>query len=160
MNFQQTGQSMAVNTKELTEYVQKLLLEYDYKVDQKQKLPELNPYRMPITYMTNEGKMVLVPESVQRKAIDMHYTIAGRRSEAGFDPKTDKAHPPGHHNQQNQPVQKVKKYVYQNRKELITLAILILALIIAYYVLNRLFNGYNQIVVPNNQPNVQYTLVR
>src|SRR5689334_21468905 len=64
MSYKQTGNKVPVTREELINYTHKQIHAYDVG-----KLKDMNPYTEPIIYVTKDGKMIQVPQEIQKEAV-------------------------------------------------------------------------------------------
>jgi hypothetical protein len=72
VKFQQTGNQIQIPIDEMLGFVQDKLNQYDELIKATETVPESTPYKDPIYYSTQEGKMVQIPPYVQKQAVDIH----------------------------------------------------------------------------------------
>ena len=72
MSFQETGNKIPVTHEDLIKYCQYKLAQFDIAIaTNKDITPNPNPYLDNLIYETEDGKTVMVPEEIQKEAIDM-----------------------------------------------------------------------------------------
>lgn len=138
MSFRQTGNKIAVTGQELIAYVKQQLANYDGSISKNKSLPKSNPYTHPIIYKTQNGKMIQVPEEIQKQAISSWYqqngtNVPAAQQTAEIDPLME--------NEMRQE-QKVV-YVEDNSTNWLKLAMLILAGLLAVYLLYKMSTPAN-----------------
>jgi len=131
MSYKITGNKIPVTKDELINYTHKQLQLYDTG-----KLKDINPYTQQVIYITKDGKMIQVPQDIQKEAV------------ASWKP------------QARMPVMQIKKEVDEEagtgQTDYLTIGILILAAILAIYLFNKTGLISNTYV----NPNTRYYLTR
>lgn len=129
MSYQITGNKIPISKEELINYTHKQLSLYDAG-----KMQDANPYSQPIVYITKEGKMIQVPQEIQKEAI----------SSWTPKPKVQKA-----------PVRVSVEAEEKEDPDYITIGILLLAAAIALYLFTRSNKGSVMI-----DPNTRYYITQ
>lgn len=69
-DFENTGNQIPLKVDELINFVHQRLEQYDNLIETTQGQPTYSPYKDKIIYTSPEGRMVQIPQDVQKKAID------------------------------------------------------------------------------------------
>jgi hypothetical protein len=125
MNYKETGNKIPISVPELIDFAHQKLAEYDSAVSTNKSISFQNPYSEPIIYPTKDGKTIMVPNEIQKQAIDLWYNKTGRNV-----PVMQQI--PQNEQIVEQPKQEVI-YVYEDGNDIFKLAILIVAALFALY---------------------------
>ena len=72
IQYQQTGNQIQVPMNEMVNFVSNKLYEYDELIKATESIPEQSPYKDPIYYTTEEGKMVQIPTYIQKQVVEQY----------------------------------------------------------------------------------------
>ena len=75
IGYRTTGNASAVSRQELVQFVHQKLNEYIEIMNATQSKPEYNPFVKPIIYVTKDGKETMIPEEIQRDAVESWSSI-------------------------------------------------------------------------------------
>jgi len=157
MSFQETGNKVPISTEELIKYVQFKLSEFDIIVTNQKSIPPFNPYVDEIIYKTKDGKMIKVPEEIQKQAINIQYQQTGRNiPQAQQMPQTQMQMKP----MRRHKLQKKVIYVYEEDNNPIKLGILIFAAILALYLFFKINSDSKSSPYGVNTEKLRYYLTK
>lgn len=134
MSYQITGNKIPVTKEELINYIHQQLTAFDSG-----NIKDYNPYTDAIIYITKDGKTIQIPTDIHKEAISQWKSPVKAQLSAPV-----------------QPIQAVQEEVESGQPDYITIGILILAAIIAFYLFNK--SGIMNDQITN--PNVKYYLTK
>jgi len=132
MNFKETGNKVPVTSQELIMFCQAKLAEFDESVSANKTIPLVNPYTDKMLYATKEGKTIMIPQEIQKQAVNFWYEQTGRNV-----PLMQQTNPEASNTQIIIPKEKP---IVKEERDYIKLAILILAAMLALYLFIKIGN--------------------
>jgi hypothetical protein len=72
IQYKHTGNQINIPMNEMINFVHDKLYEYDEMIKATETMPNSSPYKDPVYYTTEEGKMVQIPDYVQKQAVSMY----------------------------------------------------------------------------------------
>lgn len=72
LEYKKTGKNINIPVDEALTFTKNKLYEYDELIKATQAKPDYSPYEQPIYFTTSEGKMVQIPENIQKEGIKLH----------------------------------------------------------------------------------------
>ena len=72
IQYQHTGNQIHLPMDDMVNFVYNKLYEYDELIKATEMIPEQSPYKDPVYYTTDEGKMVQIPEYIQKQVVEQY----------------------------------------------------------------------------------------
>jgi|LakMenEpi03Aug12_release.lakeMendotaPanAssembly.Ray.scaffolds.fasta_scaffold295451_2 hypothetical protein len=132
MDFRETGNKIPISSDELINYAQTLLADFDTKISTNKSIPSVNPYVQPLIYKTNDGKTIRIPDEIQKQAVHIWYQKTGRNVPVMQQINQDYKEAPTIDQKQK------VVYVYENSDNYINIGILIIAAVLALFLLFKI----------------------
>lgn len=157
MSFQETGNKIPITSQELIHHCQKKLAEFDEMISADKTIPPNNPYTDKIIYVTKDGKTIMIPETIQKQAINIWYDKTGRnvpvmQQNAPTNPKMMKRN--------RLRMKKEMPDVHEN-KDYVRLIILVFAAILALYLFFKMGQTpNNNVTFGLNSEKLKYYLTK
>ena len=151
MNF--TGNKIPVTSQELIMYCQHKLAEFDESVSSNKTIPLINPYTDKIVYVTKEGKTIMIPQEIQKQAVNFWYEKTGRNV-----PLMQQTNPDAHNDKMM--LRPRRKHIIREQKDYVRLAILVFAALLALYLFFKMSNKHNDVKFGMDPERVRYYLAK